>query len=812
MSFRELDELPDIRDLAYEKTPAVTVRSVEELDKLYGVDENLSPIERAVHLLSSGHDLQRVSVVSSLPTLFQERPEECKRRVFPKVKELLHVGDEELQMTASNCFKTLLTKQILSHGQWVQSILPCVFIGLDNKTIEITEIWLETLLIAIDVLNIDVLLKDVLPPIKKKSDISKPVSSRITCCKVIGKISKKLDQNTIKTQLGRLIQSLCQDIEHDVRQTMCLELPVIGERLSPENIKIMIFPELLELAKDERSHVRNAALDSFGKLLPFLDSETLKISAYPLIFQISSKMLESDDVNIVGGLAKNLGVFLFYLSSQLCDDEKRLFIDAFKRLSKLPCNAKHSPKPQLFGGLEGLCLETPSECCRRFCVESLPLMVKALGGQIYKSELMSCYRSLCNDPSPYVKQAAAKCIGSILAALPSNYQSLLTLDFINLLKDSDITVLQCLMKDCPKIYLTLGCEGGKWDHSQEVLTASFHSLTTLMNGHDWRSQQNYMKILGEVSHKIFSSDQIGAKLIPAVYKELLSHRALPVMVETARTLLIFLRYSRKLEMKEEYYRKIKTDLAKSDNYRKRALFLDVCHHVLQLYSRLFFRQHSLIDEILLKCSDSVPNIRMKVCQLLPAVKSQLSLPADRPLLSQLESVVRKLQSDSDEDVVASINNIVIILDRTKPVMESLTKRTPKGSLEAADSKKEEEERKILEVAEAEALERQQEEKASRKESANAKNKQNTNKQDKRSAGKGGSRVTGGIRPAATGSRVSFQSTNSSTSSRRGSGTGSSLETGISNVKDRDRRVSTGSMHGNIGATTSGRKKSIPSGK
>lgn len=111
------------------------------------------------------------------------------------------------------------------------------------------------------------------------------------------------------------------------------------------------------------------------------------------------------------------------------------------------------------------------------------------------------------------------------------------------------------------------------------------------------------------------------------------------------------------------------------------------------------------------------------------------------------------------------------------------------------------------------MERQQEEKASRRESASAKNKQNTNKQDKKSAGKGGSRITGaGGRPAATGSRVSFQSTNSSTSSRRGSGTATSLETGVNNVKDRDRRVSTGSMQGNIGAPTSGRKKSIPTGK
>lgn len=196
----------------------------------------------------------------------------------------------------------------------------------------------------------------------------------------------------------------------------------------------MIFPELLELAKDERSHVRNAALDSFGRLLPFLDSDTLKTSAYPLIFQLSTKMLETDDAVLVSGLAKNLGVFLFYFSSSLTDDEKRTFIDSFKRLSKSPCNAKHASRPPLVGGLDGLAVETPGECCRRFCVESLPLMVKALGGQVYKTELMPCFRSLCNDPSLYIKRAVALNLGGILEALPSNYQGLLALDFINLLK------------------------------------------------------------------------------------------------------------------------------------------------------------------------------------------------------------------------------------------------------------------------------------------------------------------------------------------------------------------------------------------
>jgi serine/threonine-protein phosphatase 4 regulatory subunit 4 len=49
--------------------------------------------------------------------------------------------------------------------------------------------------------------------------------------------------------------------------------------------------------------------------------------------------------------------------------------------------------------------------------------------------------------------------------------------------------------------------------------------------------------------------------------------------------------------------------------------------------------------------DGVPNIRLRLCRLLPQVKRTLRLPADRALNELLESCVRKLNiNERDVDV------------------------------------------------------------------------------------------------------------------------------------------------------------------
>uniref|UniRef100_A0A673AF96 Protein phosphatase 4, regulatory subunit 4 n=1 Tax=Sphaeramia orbicularis TaxID=375764 RepID=A0A673AF96_9TELE len=79
-------QLEDLQDLAFIERPIRrSLKSAEEIDQLT-VDEDLNDIERAVYLLSFGQEVQRVSVISNLPSLVRQNPAETFRRVVPKVR------------------------------------------------------------------------------------------------------------------------------------------------------------------------------------------------------------------------------------------------------------------------------------------------------------------------------------------------------------------------------------------------------------------------------------------------------------------------------------------------------------------------------------------------------------------------------------------------------------------------------------------------------------------------------------------------------------------------------------------------------
>jgi serine/threonine-protein phosphatase 4 regulatory subunit 4 len=69
------------------------------------------------------------------------------------------------------------------------------------------------------------------------------------------------------------------------------------------------------------------------------------------------------------------------------------------------------------------------------------------------------------------------------------------------------------------------------------------------------------------------------------------------------------------------------------------LFLRLCEMTISLFSKQYFKRH-FFDTLLLMAKDRVPNIRLKLCAILPRLKSLLSLPSDRALLQRLEDTVK----------------------------------------------------------------------------------------------------------------------------------------------------------------------------
>ena len=70
--------------------------------------------------------------------------------------------------------------------------------------------------------------------------------------------------------------------------------------------------------------------------------------------------------------------------------------------------------------------------------------------------------------------------------------------------------------------------------------------------------------------------------------------------------------------------------------------------------------------------DSVVNVRLRLCQILPDLKSIIKLPGDRALLQKLEQTVRKLISqERDPDASQAIREAVVEMDRIEVAMESV---------------------------------------------------------------------------------------------------------------------------------------------
>ncbi|XP_015485397.1 serine/threonine-protein phosphatase 4 regulatory subunit 4 isoform X4 [Parus major] len=78
--------IEDLQELTIIERPVRrSLKTPEEIERLT-VDEELSDIERALFLLSSGQDIQGTSVVANLPVLMRQNPAETLRRVLPKIR------------------------------------------------------------------------------------------------------------------------------------------------------------------------------------------------------------------------------------------------------------------------------------------------------------------------------------------------------------------------------------------------------------------------------------------------------------------------------------------------------------------------------------------------------------------------------------------------------------------------------------------------------------------------------------------------------------------------------------------------------
>ncbi|XP_046859123.1 serine/threonine-protein phosphatase 4 regulatory subunit 4-like isoform X2 [Xenia sp. Carnegie-2017] len=692
--FGELKE-EEVEELRSERTIKSGLKSEEEIQRLT-VDENLSDVERAVFLLSSGIEAQKLSVINNLPLLFENHANDAVKEVMPLVRELLYAASVEIQLVASKSYYQIIERGLLPIYAFISAFLPTILNNMENKDPTISHGWLNALLCTITKLPKDAIKREILPIAFTKGQLSQSVTSRLSCCKILGVVVAKFDPLWIKKELMGLITSLCQDVDYEVRACMSHELQKIGKDLGGDFTKSWIMPELVELTNDEESIVRLAAIETIAELLHFLNDENSGKTIVPLVQNFCELALKrkKDDTLIV--VSKLFGKLCYGLNGNFTDTQKKWCVEYFQKLcsSGLKENKNKINHFQRLNAYNESLEESRCAEIRKNCAFNFPAMVAFCGAEDFTKDLASCFHALVTDRNFIVRRSVSCGFHEVIKLLGSKAQCLQS-ELHILLMDETVPVLEGLILNL-NVTLSILSNGGRSNQHESKLNnlselippviACEHTVSQCMN---WRIHEQLLRKFSAFIDS-FTSDQIYYKFTPVLFDVLHRSHVLPVTHAAAYTLCIFLRNNARAEQRDEMCCRFIEECGKGKSYRDRLLFMKICTYILELFSRKFFKEHffAFFLELVM---DPVINIRLHFCHLLPKLKSVLKLPMDRSLLQRLELCVRQLLNDEkDPDVCAAVREAALRLDKIEIVMETSTHRSMFEE-DLVDQKKEEEE-------------------------------------------------------------------------------------------------------------------------
>ncbi|NWI99928.1 PP4R4 phosphatase, partial [Crypturellus undulatus] len=689
--------IEDLQELTIIERPVRrSLKTPEEIERLT-VDEELNDIERAVYLLSSGQDIQGTSVVANLPVLMRQNPAETLRRVLPKIREVLHVAGVEMQLTAAVSFLTVLQEESVSIHTYSHAFLHIILQNLEHRDAGVSNAWLETLLAVIEVLPKETIRHEILNPLVSKAQLSQTLQSRLVSCKIMGKLANKFETHIIKREILPLVKSLCQDVEYEVRTCMCRQLEHIAQGIGTELTKTVVLPELVELARDEGSSVRLAAFETLVNLLEMFDADDRSQTILPLVKSFCEKSFKADE-SILVSLSFHLGKLCNGLYGIFTPEQHLRFLEFYKKLCTLGLQQENGHNDNQLQ-LQTLEQEKKYISVRKNCAYNFPAMIVFVDPKNFHLELYSTFFCLCHDPEVPVRYTMAMGFYEVAKLLNSGVYTIHK-ELVALLQDESLEVLDALVGHLPEI-LELMSNGGENSGSESKLLSIPDLIPALTTAEQraaaslkWRTHEKLLQKYACLPH-IISSDQIYYRFLHRMLTIVLTNNVLPVQKAAARTLCVYLRYNRKQEQRHEVIQKLIEQLGQGKSYWNRLRFLDTCEFIMELFSKSFFCKYFFLP-VLELTHDPVANVRMKLCYLLPKVKSTLKIPTDKLLLQQLELCIRKLLcQEKDKDVLTLVKRTVLELDRMEITVDGFQKRFYENDL--LDQEKERQELLLLEM-------------------------------------------------------------------------------------------------------------------
>ncbi|XP_014477915.1 PREDICTED: serine/threonine-protein phosphatase 4 regulatory subunit 4-like isoform X3 [Dinoponera quadriceps] len=644
-----------------------------------------------------GDEIQKLSVIQSLPSLLVSDTQSCMSRVVPKMQQTLATASTEFHIAASSTFKTILEQKLVSHNVFSQTFLQSILHSVESRDTVISRAWLETLLDVIELLPVEIIRAQILPLSINKGQLSQSIYTRITCSRLLGKICTRFDPIMIQKEVLPTVHSLCQDVSSEVRASICLQLRFVAEGLGAESVKPALLPSLVELASDEESNVRYASIQTIVYLLPHLQEDIIKTIIAPLVKKLCEIASKSED-NVICMIAQEYGKLVLGLEKCLSMSDKVWFLKYYQQLAQVGIASSKKEKTHFTFMSSNPTGDDRYVECRRYCAFNLPaLFIFVSNSPEDVDSLISTLDLLTNDHFYMVRRTVACGLHEVVKILgPKNAR--LKRNLIKLLKDDSEEVLQGLT---PHIRLTLECliesqaiGTDKMDSNlMEIGKALLKCEAEILATHNWRLA-SLMHTQLEILPKCFPSDFIYTYFVPVVFSRILHARPIPVRLAAGVLFLFFLRYNTKPIQRAELRSRIVADLANNPDCYVRMMFVRIMIEALEIFSSSYFKEH-FFNVLLILAEDPIANIRMKVVSLLPQLKSQLWIPTDKKLLTSLESVIRHLNNnEKDRDVLFILKNVTQTLEETDVKYEGQTFATKFTMQDLEDSKKLEEEKKL----------------------------------------------------------------------------------------------------------------------
>lgn len=80
-----------------------------------------------------GNEIQKLSVIETLPKLLAEDAHSCITRVLPKIQQSLPTASTEFHMAASVIFKQVLEQRLVSHSTFTEVFLQSILSSLESR-------------------------------------------------------------------------------------------------------------------------------------------------------------------------------------------------------------------------------------------------------------------------------------------------------------------------------------------------------------------------------------------------------------------------------------------------------------------------------------------------------------------------------------------------------------------------------------------------------------------------------------------------------------------------------------------------------